>query len=235
MNAPLDSAMLRSILIGIVASVLAIVLHELAHGYTALAMGDRTAQRAGRLSPNPLRHVDRFGTVILPLILIAGQLLTIGRIGFMFGWAKPVPIDPSGFRNPRRGMALVAAAGPASNFALALLSAFAISAVGTRGIVADFLIYFLLFNVVLGLFNLIPLPPFDGGRIAVGLLPLPAARMLAQVERLGILVILLVIFVLPAALGAAGVHFNPVGDVLGLWVPRVAGWFLHLAGVHAGY
>ena len=231
----MTTGLIRSILIGVSASVLAIVLHELAHGFTALAMGDHTAQRAGRLSPNPLCHVDRFGTVILPLILIAAQLLTIGRIGFMFGWAKPVPIDPSGFPNPRRGMAIVAAAGPAANFVLALVAAFLLAALGTHGIVADFLFYFLLFNVVLGLFNLVPLPPFDGGRIAVGILPLRAARALAQVERLGILVILLVVFILPAALGQFGIHFNPVGDVLDLWVPRVATFFLHLAGVHGGY
>lgn len=112
----MNNDLIRSIAIGVCASVLAIVLHELAHGFTALAMGDHTAQREGRLSLNPLRHIDRVGTIILPAVLIAFQLLTIGRIAYMFGWAKPVPIDPSGFRNPRRGMAIVAAAGPASNF-----------------------------------------------------------------------------------------------------------------------
>jgi Zn-dependent protease len=168
-------------------------------------------------------------------VLIAFQLLTIGRIAYMFGWAKPVPIDPSGFRNPRRGMAIVAAAGPASNFVLALLSAFALAAIGTQGLIADFLLYFLLFNVLLGLFNLVPLPPFDGGRIMVGILPLAAARALAQVERLGILVILALVFILPAALNQFGIHFNPVSDVLDRWVPAVATAFLHLAGVHAGF
>lgn len=231
----MNTDLIRSVVIGVTASVLAIVLHELAHGFTALAMGDHTAQNEGRLSLNPLRHVDRFGTIILPGLLIAFQLLTIGRIGFMFGWAKPVPIDPSGFRNPRRGMAVVAAAGPASNFALALIAAFALSAFGTTGLIADFLFYFLLINVVLGLFNLLPLPPFDGGRIAVGLLPLAAARVLAQVERLGILVILFLIFILPSALGQFGIHFNPVSDLLDRWVPRVATLFLHLAGVHGRY
>lgn len=222
------------IVIAVAASVTAIVLHELAHGYAALALGDRTARDAGRLSFNPLRHVDRFGTVLLPLFLVVSQLLTIGRIGFIFGWAKPVPVNPMVFRNPRRGMALVAAAGPASNFVLALIAAFAFAAFGTTPIVADFLIYFLIFNIVLGLFNLLPLPPFDGGRIAVGLLPLPAARALARVEQLGILTILAVVFILPAVLGEMGYHFNPVSDALGIWVPRVAGWFLSLAGVHGG-
>lgn len=228
----MNNDLIRSIVIGVSASVLAIVLHELAHGYAALAMGDHTAQRAGRLSLNPLRHVDRFGTVILPGLLIAFQLLTIGRIGFMFGWAKPVPIDPSGFRDPRRGMALVAAAGPAANFVLALIAAFALAAFGTTGLVGAFLLYFLLFNILLGLFNLVPLPPFDGGRIAVGLLPLGAARVLAQVERLGILVILFLVFILPAALGQFGVRFNPVSDLIDHWVPMVAGAFLRVAGVH---
>jgi Zn-dependent protease len=231
----MNNDLIRSIAIGVCASVLAIVLHELAHGFTALAMGDHTAQREGRLSLNPLRHIDRVGTIILPAVLIAFQLLTIGRIAYMFGWAKPVPIDPSGFRNPRRGMAIVAAAGPASNFLLALISAFILAAIGTRGIIADFLFYFLLFNILLGLFNLVPLPPFDGGRIMVGILPLAAARALAQVERLGILVILFLVFILPAALGQFGIHFNPVSDVLDHWVPRVATAFLHVAGVHAGY
>ncbi len=224
-----------SVVISVLAAIPAIVLHELAHGYAALALGDRTAQRAGRLSFNPLRHVDRFGTVILPLFLIASQLLTIGRIDFMFGWAKPVPVDPTGFRDPRRGMAIVAAAGPLSNFVLALAAAFAIAGFGNVPVLGDFLLYFLLFNIVLGLFNLLPLPPFDGGRIAVGLLPLPAARMLARVERLGIMLILSVIFILPALLGQFGIRFNPVSDALGLWVPRVAAWFLHLAGVNAGF
>lgn len=226
--------LILQIVIGVVASVIAIVLHELAHGYAALALGDHTAREAGRLSFNPFRHVDRFGTVLLPLFLVVSQLLTIGRIGFIFGWAKPVPVNPMVFRNPRRGMALVAAAGPASNFALALIASFAFAAFGTKPVIGDFLIYFLIFNIVLGLFNLLPLPPFDGGRIAVGLLPLPAARVLARVEQLGILTILAVVFILPAVLGEMGYHFNPVSDALGIWVPRVADWFLSLAGVHGG-
>ena len=228
----MNALLLRDIVIGVAASILAIVLHELAHGYAALALGDHTAARAGRLSFNPLRHVDRFGTVILPLFLVISQLLTIGRIAFMFGWAKPVPVDASVFPNPRRDMALVAAAGPASNFILAFLAALALRTTGEQSFSAEFLVYFLLFNVVLGLFNLIPLPPFDGGRIAVGVLPLPLARMLAQVERAGILLMLLIIFVLPAVLRQFGINFNPVGEALGILVPRVATSILHLAGSH---
>ena len=105
------------------AAILAITLHEAAHGYAAWALGDDTAKLAGRLSLNPLRHIDRVGTIILPGILLIGQLITIGRVAFMFGWAKPVPVASWRFRDPRRGMMLVAAAGPAMNFFLAWLGA----------------------------------------------------------------------------------------------------------------
>jgi Zn-dependent protease len=226
-------AWLRDIAIGAAAAIMAIVLHELAHGYAALALGDDTAAKSGRLSFNPLRHIDRYGTVILPLFLLASQLLTIGRIAFMFGWAKPVPVDARRFPDPRRDMALVAAAGPLANFILAFIAALALRAVPLDSVIALFLVDFLMFNIVLGLFNLIPLPPFDGGRIAVGVLPLPMARALAQVERAGLLLILLVIFVLPALLRQFGILFNPVGEALGVLVPRVTNSILHLAGNHA--
>ncbi len=228
-------AWLRDIILAAAAAIIAIVLHELAHGYAALALGDRTAADAGRLSFNPLRHVDRFGTVILPLMLLLSQLLTIGRIAFMFGWAKPVPVDPSRFPNPRRDMALVAIAGPASNFILAFIAALALRLTAPAGALTGFLLYFLMFNIVLGLFNLIPLPPFDGGRVAVGVLPLPLARALAQVERVGLLLILLVIFVLPALLRQFSIQFDPVGEALGVLVPRVTASILRLAGNHAGF
>jgi Zn-dependent protease len=166
---------------------------------------------------------------------LASQLLTIGRIAFMFGWAKPVPVDASGFPNPRRDMALVAAAGPASNFILAFIAALALRFAAPDTLFFLFLLYFLTFNIVLGLFNLIPLPPFDGGRIAVGVLPLPLARALAQVERAGLLLILLVIFVLPALLRQFGIVFNPVGEALGVLVPRVTTSILHLAGNRAAF
>ena len=108
--------------LAVIPAILAITLHEAAHGYAALALGDDTARQAGRLSLNPLRHVDRVGTILLPGFLLISQLLTIGHVAFMFGWAKPVPVAAWRFRNPRRGMALVAAAGPAMNFFLAWLA-----------------------------------------------------------------------------------------------------------------
>jgi Zn-dependent protease len=216
---------------GILATIIAIILHELAHGLAAKAMGDNTARDAGRLTLNPIAHVDKFGTLFIPAFLAVSQLATIGRVAFMFGWAKPVPIDPAalqigGVHNPRRLMALVAIAGPAMNFALAFAGALAMHA----GYAIDFLTYFILVNLVLGIFNLLPMPPMDGGRIAVGLLPLPAARLLAGFERQGIILVLLLLFVLPTVLSQFGIRFNPVQDALGAVLPWASDLVMHLAG-----
>jgi Zn-dependent protease len=221
----------------VVAAVLAITLHEAAHGYAALALGDDTARQAGRLSLNPLRHVDRVGTILLPGFLLIFQLLVFRSVLFMFGWAKPVPVSAWKFRDPRRGMALVASAGPAMNFLLAYVAALlmplpagpyplgvdalevAEAAVVQHPIVAPFLFYFILTNLVLGLFNLLPVPPLDGGRIAVGLLPLPLARSWARLERAGILLVVLLVFLLPPALREFGIAFDPFRDALNTVVP----------------
>jgi Zn-dependent protease len=228
--------LLDQIVSGLCATVIAIILHELAHGYAARALGDPTAANARRLSLNPLRHVDPYGTILLPLILAAGQLATMGRIVFMFGWAKPVPIDAgalniNGVHNPRRLMAIVAVAGPLTNFVLAYLAALALYA----GVLTGFLDYFILINLVLGIFNLIPLPPMDGGRIAVGLLPLPAARILAGAERYGILFVLLVLFILPTGLAQFGVHFDPFHDGLNAILPWAGNLVMRLAGHASGF
>ena len=228
--------MLAESLAGILATIAAIILHELGHGAAALAMGDRSARDAGRLSLNPLKHIDKFGSVVLPLVLLVSQLATIGRVAFMFGWAKPVPIDPDALHigrlhDPRRLMALVALAGPATNFVLAFLGAIALYLpYGTL-----FWAYFILVNLVLGLFNLIPLPPLDGGRVAVGVLPLPAARWLAGCERFGILLILLVLFVIPSLLEGLGLHFNPIANALNAVIPWAVKTVLLLAGHTAGH
>jgi Zn-dependent protease len=199
-------AWLPELVASVFATIIAITLHEAAHGYAARALGDDTAARAGRLSLNPIRHVDMVGTILLPGFLLISQLLTIGRVEAMFGWAKPVPVNIWQLRNPRYGMVAVAAAGPVTNFVLALLAGLALHAalllrpyLGTNGF--EFLAYLfqimILANLILGLFNLFPMPPLDGGRIAVGLLPRTPAMALARIEPFGLLVVMFGLFLLP--------------------------------------
>jgi Zn-dependent protease len=221
---------LLNLALAVIPVVLAITLHEAAHGYAALALGDTTARDAGRLSLNPLKHIDRVGTIILPGFLLISQLLVPPhKIFFMFGWAKPVPVGAWKFRNPRRGMAIVATAGPLMNFFLAWLAALVIPMAddpsATQAIVQQFLIYFMLSNMVLGLFNLLPIPPLDGGRIAVGLLPLQLARVWARLEKAGILIVLLVVFILPRLIGV-----DPVGQALEQVLPWAFRTVFWLAG-----
>ncbi len=210
---------LPELVVAIAAAVIAITLHEAAHGYAALGLGDDTAKRAGRLSLNPIRHVDPIGTLLVPGILLVGQLLTLGRVEGMFGWAKPVPVAVWRLRHPRQGMMLVAAAGPAMNFALALLAGLLAHPLGwvegslsadSAGWLYRFLALSILANLVLGLFNLLPIPPLDGGRILAGLLPPRLAAPYMQLERWGILLVLLLVFLLPRLVEG----FDPVGWAL---------------------
>jgi Zn-dependent protease len=224
------SAFVLNLALAVIPVVLAITLHEAAHGYAALALGDTTARDAGRLSLNPLKHIDRVGTIILPgFLLISQLLLPPHKIFFMFGWAKPVPVGAWKFRDPRRGMAIVATAGPLMNFFLAWLAALVIPMAddpsGVQAIVQQFLIYFMLSNIVLGLFNLLPIPPLDGGRIAVGLLPLGLARIWARLEKAGILIVLLVVFILPRLTGV-----DPLGQALASVLPWAFRTMFWLAG-----
>ncbi|HVY16693.1 MAG TPA: site-2 protease family protein [Rhodopila sp.] len=221
---------LLNLALAVIPVVLAITLHEAAHGYAALALGDTTAKDAGRLSLNPVRHIDTVGTILLPGFLLISQLLVPPhKIFFMFGWAKPVPVSAWKFRNPRQGMALVAVAGPLMNFFLAWVAALLMPTTGfpapTMAIIQQFLVYFMLSNLVLGLFNLVPIPPLDGGRIAVGILPLALARVWARVERAGILIVLLAVFVLPRLIGV-----DPVGEALNHVLPWAFRTMFWLAG-----
>lgn len=180
------------------ALVIAIVFHEVAHGWTALALGDPTAKERKRLSLNPIRHVDPFGTLILPGLLLLGGLPA-------FGWAKPVPVIKERLNNPRFGMMAVAAAGPGTNLVLATIGAVVLGLVARGGVepsgFAGFgvaaLYSFILINIFLALFNLLPLPPFDGSHIVEGLLPERAARTYDKLRPLGFPLLFLLLLVIP--------------------------------------
>ena len=200
--------MIYTVSIWLLPVLIAITFHEAAHGYVARFLGDDTASRLGRVSLNPLRHIDPFGTILLP------GLLLFARSPFLFGYAKPVPVNFRALRNPRIGMVFVAAAGPAMNIGLAIVAALSF----------HLLVYLpatmaqwaalniknaIIINVVLAVFNLFPLPPLDGGRIAVGLLPDVLARQLARLEPYGMMILIGLLIFLPL-LGAefgAGLGF----------------------------
>src|SRR3984885_15133193 len=171
--------------------IVAITLHEAAHGFVARHFGDDTAASAGRVTLNPLKHIDLFGTILLPAFLL------LSKAGFVFGYAKPVPVNFAALRNPKRDMIWVAAAGPAMNILLALLSALALFVALQFGgmahkTVLEFFWTSVEINLVLAVFNLLPVPPLDGGRVAVGLLPQPFSSALAQLNRFGMLLLVAV-------------------------------------------
>ena len=189
--------------------LLAVTMHEAAHGYVAWKLGDPTAMRAGRVTANPLKHIDPIGTLLLP------GLLLLVRAPFLFGFAKPVPVDFSKLRRPKRDMVLVAIAGPASNILLAILSALLIGlgsilpASAGLWLVSN-LENSIIINLLLAIFNLIPLPPLDGGRVAVGLLPRSLGWRLAKLEKFGLFILLDLLFVVPMLMKEIGVVFDPL-------------------------
>ena len=187
--------------------LLAATFHEAAHAWVAWRLGDDTAKSLGRVSFDPFRHVDTFGTVVLPAILL------VIHSPFLFGWAKPVPVNVVQLRNPRRDTALVSVAGPAANLVLAVVSALLMH---LSPLLPDFmrewaeinLYHSLVLNIILAVFNMLPIPPLDGGRIAIEVLPRPIGERLAEAEPYGMFVLIMLLFVLPAAADNMGIGFG---------------------------
>jgi Zn-dependent protease len=222
---------LYQVAVWLVPLIIAIVFHEVAHGLVARRLGDPTAEERGRLSLNPIRHIDPFGTIILPLLLAISHAP-------VFGWAKPVPVNFRRLRRPRRDMILVALAGPGMNLLLALIGSALLAATvllsgGVQStattLVAANLLNFVLINLFLAVFNLLPVPPFDGGHVVEGLLPPPLAQSFRKIGRYSLMVLVLLLLVLPAISPSA----NVVGRVVSPLVDSIARGLLGIFGLRA--
>jgi Zn-dependent protease len=215
--------------IWVIPVIIAVTFHEAAHGFVAYLLGDETAWRLGRVTFNPIKHIDLFGTILLPGIL----LLT--HAPFLFGYAKPVPVNFRALRSPRRDMVLVAAAGPATNIALAVVAALAFHAVGyfpataAQWLAAN-LRNALVLNVLLAVFNMFPLPPLDGGRILVGILPQPVAAPIARLERYGLFILIGLLILLPMLAAQLGLNFDPLSRLLAVATRAIIDAILWVTG-----
>ena len=209
----LCNSTLYAVSVWVIPLVIAITFHEAAHGYVAHHFGDNTAWERGRVSFNPLKHIDPFGTLLLPAILL------FSHSPFLFGYAKPVPVNFRALRHPRIDMVWVALAGPATNIALALVAAAGVPSARSRARkfaqwFADNLKNALVINVVLAVFNMLPIPPLDGGRVAVGLLPNVLAVPLSRLEPYGMLILIGFLIVLPMLGNQLGLNLDVISTIL---------------------
>jgi Zn-dependent protease len=208
----MDLELLNNIVLLVIPVIVAITFHEAAHGYVALHFGDSTAKDEGRVTLNPLKHIDPFGTVLLPAVLYF-------TAGFLFGYAKPVPVKFGNLRNPRWDMIWVAIAGPAMNITLAVISAILLRIALTQGQTSEspfvqVLMSSVYLNAILAVFNMLPLPPLDGSKVLAPFLPIQLARPYLALERFGMVILLLLVFIFPLLAQRSGIDF----DVLGLLV-----------------
>ena len=225
----MNNNIIYQVAVWLVPLIIAIVFHEVAHGLVARRLGDPTAEERGRLTLNPIKHIDPFGTVILPLLLAISHAP-------VFGWAKPVPVNFARLRSPRRDMVLVALAGPGMNLLLAIVGAIVLAAtlslssdpnsLATR-LIAGNAEAFIYINIFLGVFNLLPVPPFDGGHVVEGLLPPSLAIRFRQIGRYSLLVLMILLLVLPYISPSA----NVVGRVVSPLVDHIVTGLLGLFGI----